>query len=155
MTGKRAPAGNCAGEGFVRNGGNSKDGAVRHRSFPTQAQRHSTPAAAAICGSRVISGRSSAAAVAAIRRSPLLGRAHRLSGTAAVFELTGVAALARALELAADGTAVDAEDVPRGENSDTVMCVALRALIRVIDGLGKLACGAQSRPRRRGMLQNG
>ena len=38
--------------------------------FSVQPQRHSTPAAAAISGSRVMSGRSSATAVAAIKRSP-------------------------------------------------------------------------------------
>jgi chemotaxis protein histidine kinase CheA len=86
----------------------------------------------------------------------LRNRAHRLSGTAAIFELTGVAALARALELAVDGVAVDAEDVSRAGNSDTVMCAALRALIRVIDDLGKPPRAARIHaPRRRGMLQNG
>ena len=86
----------------------------------------------------------------------LRSRAHRLSGTAAIFELAGVAALARALELAVDGVAVDAEDARAAENSDTVMCAALHALIRVIEGLGKPSHSARSRvPRRRGMLQNG
>jgi Hpt domain len=75
-------------------------------------------------------------------RGPVLDelrtRAHRLSGTAAIFELIGVAALARALELAVDGvTAVNGSAAPRAENSDRVMCTALQALISVIAGLGK------------------
>ena len=86
----------------------------------------------------------------------LRNRAHRLSGTAAVFELTGVAALARALELAVDGAAVGVRDVPRAGNSDTVICAALHALIRVIDGLDKPSYAARIHPpRQRGMLQNG
>ena len=40
---------------------------------PCQDQMHSTPAVCAISGSRVIRGRSSAAAVAAIKRSPRSG----------------------------------------------------------------------------------
>ncbi len=43
---------------------------VHQSGLAVQPHRHSTPAAAAICGSRVMSGRSSATAVAAIRRSP-------------------------------------------------------------------------------------
>lgn len=71
-------------------------------------------------------------------RAPVLdelrSRAHRLSGSAAIFELNGVAALARALELAVDAlTVVDRLAVPRAENSDRVMCAALEALIQVID----------------------
>jgi chemotaxis protein histidine kinase CheA len=86
----------------------------------------------------------------------LRNRAHRLSGTAAIFEFTGVAALARALELAVDGVAVGARDVLRAGNSDTVMCAALHALIRVLDGFGKPSHEARIHaPRRRGMLQNG
>ena len=86
----------------------------------------------------------------------LRNRAHRLSGTAAIFELTGVAALARALELAVDGVAVGARDVPRVGNSDTVMCAALQALIRVIDGLGEPSHSAHIHaPRRGGIQQNG
>ena len=68
-------------------------------------------------------------------RAPVLdelrSRAHRLSGSAAIFELNGVAALARALELAVDAlTVVDRLAVPRAENSDRVMCAALEALIQ-------------------------
>lgn len=86
----------------------------------------------------------------------LRNRAHLLSGTAAIFELTGVAALARALELAVDGVAVGAQEVPMAGNSDTVMCAALHALIRVIGGLGEPSHAARIHaPRRRGTLQNG
>jgi chemotaxis protein histidine kinase CheA len=68
----------------------------------------------------------------------LRSRAHRLSGTASIFDLRGVAALARALELAVEGMAVaDRALAPRAENSDRVMCAALQALIQVIDSLGK------------------
>jgi chemotaxis protein histidine kinase CheA len=64
-------------------------------------------------------------------------RAHRLSGTAAIFELVGVAALAHALELAVDGvTEANGADTPRAENSDRVMCAALHALVSVIASLG-------------------
>jgi chemotaxis protein histidine kinase CheA len=62
----------------------------------------------------------------------LRSRAHRLSGTAAIFELGGVAALARALELAVDGM-----EAAGAENSDRVMRAALQALIQVIDSFGK------------------
>jgi chemotaxis protein histidine kinase CheA len=68
----------------------------------------------------------------------LRSRAHRLSGTASVLDLRGVAALARALELAVDGiAAADRLLVPRAENSDRVMCATLQALIQVIDSVGK------------------
>jgi HPt (histidine-containing phosphotransfer) domain-containing protein len=75
-------------------------------------------------------------------RAPVLdelrSRAHRLSGSAAIFELSGVAALARALELAVDAmTVVDRLAVPRAENSDRVMRAALQALIQVIDSFNK------------------
>lgn len=71
-------------------------------------------------------------------RTPVLdelrSRAHRMSGSAAIFELSGVAALARALELAVDAVSmVDLAAMPRAENSDRVMCAALEALIQVID----------------------
>jgi HPt (histidine-containing phosphotransfer) domain-containing protein len=70
----------------------------------------------------------------------LRNRAHRMSGTAAIFELSGVAALARALELAVDGmAAADRAQAPRAENSDRVMCAALEALIQLIDSLGRRA----------------
>jgi HPt (histidine-containing phosphotransfer) domain-containing protein len=73
-------------------------------------------------------------------RVPVLGelrsRAHRLSGTAAVLDLRGVAALAHALELAVEGMVVaDRALSPRAENSDRVMCAALQALIQAIDSL--------------------
>jgi len=68
----------------------------------------------------------------------LRSRAHRLSGTASILDLRGVAALGHALELAMDGMAVaDRALVPRAENSDRVMCATLQALIEVIDSLGK------------------
>jgi chemotaxis protein histidine kinase CheA len=68
----------------------------------------------------------------------LRSRAHRLSGTAAIFELGGVAALARALELAVDGMVMaERALLPRSENSDRVMCAALDALIHLIDSFGK------------------
>jgi hypothetical protein len=77
-----------------------------------------------------------------VDRVPLLGelrsRAHRMSGTASILDLRGVAALARAVELAIEGiAAADRLLVPRAENSDRVMCAALLALIQVIDSLGK------------------
>ena len=68
----------------------------------------------------------------------LRSRAHRLSGTASILDLRGVAALARALELAVEGiAAADRVRVPRAENSDRVMFATLLALIKVIDSLGK------------------
>jgi HPt (histidine-containing phosphotransfer) domain-containing protein len=81
-------------------------------------------------------------------------RAHRLSGTAAIFELVGVAALARALEQANGALA------PRAENSDRVMCAALHALANVIDGLDKPADilplrGQKSPSRRAKAMLNG
>jgi chemotaxis protein histidine kinase CheA len=74
-------------------------------------------------------------------RAPVLhelrSRAHRLSGTASVLDLRGVAALARALELAVEAIAkADPTLVPRAENSDRVMCATLQALIQVIDSVG-------------------
>jgi chemotaxis protein histidine kinase CheA len=75
-------------------------------------------------------------------------RAHRLSGTASILELRGVAALSHALELAVEGmAAADLALVPRGENSDRVMCATLQALIEVIDSLGTPA--RELRPRGR------
>jgi hypothetical protein len=65
----------------------------------------------------------------------LRSRAHRLSGTAAIFEVTGVAVLSRALELAVDAAAALGSAAPRAENSDRVMCATLLALIRVIGSL--------------------
>jgi chemotaxis protein histidine kinase CheA len=91
----------------------------------------------------------------------LRSRAHRLSGTAAIFELSGVAALARALELAVDGMrAADQAAVPRPENSDRVMCAALEALIKLIDSFGKSARELQlhepiAAPRRARRILNG
>jgi hypothetical protein len=88
-------------------------------------------------------------------------RAHRLSGTAAIFELVGVAALARALELAVEGvTQANGALAPRAENSDRVMCAALHALANVIDGLDKPADilplrGQKSPSRRAKAMLNG
>jgi len=84
--------------------------------------------------------------------------AHRLSGTAAIFELVGVAALARALELATEAVARDA---PRADNSDRVMCAALHALVSVIAGLGHSPSSVMSlhegktAPRRAKAMLNG
>jgi chemotaxis protein histidine kinase CheA len=91
----------------------------------------------------------------------LRGRAHRLSGTAAIFELSGVAALARALELAVDGMrAADQAVVPRAENSDRVMCAALEALIQLIDSFAKASRelhlhGPMAAPRQSRRILNG
>jgi len=91
----------------------------------------------------------------------LRSRAHRLSGTAAIFELGGLAALARALELAVDGMAgTDRAVVPRGENSDRVMCAALEALILLIDSFGESLPeshlhGPMAAPRRARRILNG
>jgi hypothetical protein len=53
-------------------------------------------------------------------------------------DLRGLAALARALELAVEGMAVaDRALMPRAENSDRVIRATLQALIQVIDSLGK------------------
>jgi hypothetical protein len=80
----------------------------------------------------------------------LRSRAHRLSGTAAIFEVTGVAVLARALELAVDAAAVQGGAAPRAEHSDRVMCAALLELIRVIGSLrASDAIGEQIRGGRR------
>ena len=89
----------------------------------------------------------------------LRNRAHRLSGTAAIFELRGVAALARALELAVEGVAEGTATLP-AENSDRVMHAALRALTSVISSLGEAsrALQAQQRiqaPRRTRAMLNG
>jgi HPt (histidine-containing phosphotransfer) domain-containing protein len=68
--------------------------------------------------------------------------AHCLSGTASVLELRGVAALARALELAVEEmAAADRALVPRAENADRLLRATLRALIQKIDSLGKPAPG--------------
>jgi hypothetical protein len=91
----------------------------------------------------------------------LRSRAHRLSGTAAIFELGGVAALARALELAVDGlAAAETSVVPRAENSDRVMCAALEALIQLIDSFGEPSLelqlqGPLAAPRRPRRILNG
>jgi chemotaxis protein histidine kinase CheA len=91
----------------------------------------------------------------------LRSRAHRMSGTASILELRGVAALGHALELAAEGmAAADRALVPRAENSDRVMCATLQALIEVIDSLGKPAreLGFHERiaaPRRARRILNG
>jgi chemotaxis protein histidine kinase CheA len=98
-------------------------------------------------------------------RGPVLdelrSRAHRLSGTAAVLELRGVAALANALELAVEGLAAqDRALMPRAKNSDRVMCATLHALIQVIDSLGKPShelklYGRTATPRRARSILNG
>jgi chemotaxis protein histidine kinase CheA len=68
----------------------------------------------------------------------LRSRAHRLSGTAAILGLSEVAALARVLELAVEGSAMaDRALSPREENSDRVMHAALQALIEVVESLDK------------------
>jgi hypothetical protein len=102
-----------------------------------------------------------------VSRPPVLdelrSRAHRLCGTAAIFELTVVAGLARDLELAVDGATIAAAGgapTPQEENSDTVMCAALHALARGIGSLGKAsraprACGLGTVPRRGRPLLNG
>ena len=71
-------------------------------------------------------------------------RAHRLSGTAAIFEVTGVAVLARALELAVEGVCGKSES--GSQNSDRVMCAALLALIQVIGSLGSVVSPSKSTP---------
>jgi Hpt domain len=81
--------------------------------------------------------------------------AHRMSGTAAIFELRGVAALARALELAVEGVTA-----PGAENSDRVMYAALHALARVIGSLSQPASalrvhGRLQAPRRTRAMLNG
>lgn len=82
------------------------------------------------------------------RRSDVLlelrNRAHRLSGTAAIFEVTGVAVLARALELAIDGVSGKGESV--SQNSDRVMCAALLALVQVIGSLGSAVSPPKATP---------
>jgi HPt (histidine-containing phosphotransfer) domain-containing protein len=64
----------------------------------------------------------------------LRNRAHRLSGTAAIFEFTGIAAAARALEL----SVTSAESSDAGD-SEPAVCTALAALVRLIGGLKKNA----------------
>jgi len=59
----------------------------------------------------------------------LRNRAHRLSGTAAIFEFSGIAAAARALELTA--TAASAHT----SRSEPAVSTALTALVRLIGGL--------------------
>ena len=59
----------------------------------------------------------------------LRNRAHRLSGTAAIFEFRGIAAAARTLEL----TATSAASAPR--NSETGVSTALAVLVRLIGSL--------------------
>ncbi len=71
----------------------------------------------------------------------LRNRAHRLSGTAAIFEFTDVAALARVLELA-----VNAASTPTESNTDAVICAALHALIRLLGRSVRQAPPAQGRP---------
>lgn len=66
----------------------------------------------------------------------LRSRAHGLSGTASILDLRGVAALARALEVAVEGmAAADRALMPPAENSDRIMCATLQALIQVVDSL--------------------
>jgi Hpt domain len=89
----------------------------------------------------------------------LRNRAHRMSGTAAIFELCGVAALARAVELAAEGVRAGAA-APRAENSDRVLYAALHALTCVISSLDEPARALQvhdpiQAPRRSRTMLNG
>ena len=65
----------------------------------------------------------------------LRSRAHGLSGTASILDLQGVAALARALEVAVEGMAADRALMPPAENSDRIMYATLQALIQVVDSL--------------------
>jgi HPt (histidine-containing phosphotransfer) domain-containing protein len=84
----------------------------------------------------------------------LRSRAHRLSGTAGIFQLGAVATLAAALELAVDGKAMaDRAVVLRVENTDRVICTALKTLIQVIDDLDKPS--REGTPRRTRSLLNG
>jgi hypothetical protein len=62
----------------------------------------------------------------------LRNRAHRLSGTAAIFEFAGVAAAARDLEL----TVVSA-GTSRTGNTEPGICTALDVLVRLIGNLEK------------------
>jgi chemotaxis protein histidine kinase CheA len=62
----------------------------------------------------------------------LRNRAHRLSGTAAIFEFAGVAAAARALEL----TIVSVASSHAG-STESGICTALNALVRLIGELEK------------------
>jgi HPt (histidine-containing phosphotransfer) domain-containing protein len=67
----------------------------------------------------------------------LRSRAHRMSGTAGILDLRGLAAAAAALERAVEEMpAADWTLVPREENSDRSMRAALRVLLQVIDSLG-------------------
>jgi chemotaxis protein histidine kinase CheA len=62
----------------------------------------------------------------------LRNRAHRLSGTAAIFEFAGVAAAARALELTVVSVATS-----RAQSTEISICTALDALVRLIGNLEK------------------
>jgi HPt (histidine-containing phosphotransfer) domain-containing protein len=63
----------------------------------------------------------------------LRNRAHRLSGTAAIFEFSGIAAATRTLELTATSASSH-----RGD-SEPAVSMALAALVRLIAGLKKPA----------------
>jgi hypothetical protein len=63
----------------------------------------------------------------------LRNRAHRLSGTAAIFEFSGIAAAARALELTATAACA------RASASEPAVLTALTALVRLIGGLKRTA----------------
>jgi HPt (histidine-containing phosphotransfer) domain-containing protein len=64
----------------------------------------------------------------------LRNRAHRLSGTAAIFEFSGIAAAARTLELTATSAASS-----RRADVEPAVSTALAALVRLIAGLKKPA----------------
>jgi chemotaxis protein histidine kinase CheA len=64
----------------------------------------------------------------------LRNRAHRLSGTSAIFELVDIARAARALELA-----VDAALVSPAHDTAACICTALDALVNLIESLGSQA----------------
>jgi HPt (histidine-containing phosphotransfer) domain-containing protein len=63
----------------------------------------------------------------------LRNRAHRLSGTAAIFELIEIAAAARTLEL----SVVSASTAQAHDPGGAAVCAALDALVRLIANLGQ------------------
>jgi hypothetical protein len=67
----------------------------------------------------------------------LRNRAHRLSGTAAIFEFAGIAAAARKLELTATSASYS-----HIRNSKPGVCTALASLVRLIGSLKKSAIPA-------------
>ena len=67
----------------------------------------------------------------------LRNRAHRLSGTAAIFEFASIAAAARALELTATSAASS-----QISNSKPGVSTALASLVRLIGNLKKAAIPA-------------